>query len=316
MHLLAPNRLLLLLPIAALVVAYVVVRRRRAPAVRHPDLAMIDAFAPRWPGWRQHLTAAALVAALAAMVVGLARPAQAVEVARKEAVVVLAMDVSRSMTATDVSPSRLAAAQAAAKDFVSSAPEGYRIGLVTFDAEARTLASPTTDRAELLQAIDGIEPANGTAAGDGLATAVDVLEADASTATASEDDGYRAIILLADGDSATGRTLGDAAQDAVDAEIPVFTIGYGTADATIEVDGRTLDAGAAPAAIADVAEATGGTDYTATSASELTAVYDEIGTTIGTTVEEQELVVPFALAAALLVSLSVIAATAWSPRLT
>ena len=91
----------------------------------------------------------------------------------------LAIDVSKSMTATDVSPTRLDAAQAAAKDFVESAPAGYRIGLVTFDAETHTLASPTTDRAELLAAIDSLEAANGTAAGDGLATAVDVLDADA-----------------------------------------------------------------------------------------------------------------------------------------
>ena len=316
MHLLAPSRLWLLLPVLALGIAYVVLRRRRtAPAVRHPDLALMDAFAPRWPGWRQHLTAAALLLAMAAMAVGLARPAQAVTVARQEAVVVLAMDVSRSMTATDVSPTRLAAAQSAAKEFVTSAPDGYRIGLVTFDAETHTLASPTLDRAELLEAIDSIEPANGTAAGDGLATAVDVLDADASAATADAADTYRAIVLLADGDSATGRTLADASQDAVDAEIPVFTIAYGTDDATIEVDGRTLDAGAAPAAIAEVAEATGGTDYSATSSGELSAVYEEIGTTIGTAVEEQELTVPLALAAAALLSLAVIATTAWSPRL-
>ena len=318
MTLLAPNRLLLLLAVGGLLATYVIARRRRtAPAVRHPDLAMMDGFAPRWPAWRQHLTAAGLMLALSAMVVGLARPAHAVTVDRKQAVVVLALDVSRSMEATDVSPSRLAAAQASAKDFVSSAPKGYRIGLVTFDAKVHTVASPTTDRAELLTAIDALKPANGTAAGDGLATAVDVLKADATAqATSGTDDTYRAIILLADGDSSTGQTLAAAAKGASDINVPVFTIAYGTPNATIVVDGKTMDAGADPAAIAAVADETGGTDYTASSGAELSAVYDQIGTTIGTEVEQRELTVPLAMLAAALLALTIIATTAWTPRLT
>jgi Ca-activated chloride channel family protein len=318
MTLISPDRLWLLLAVAGLVVAYVVAQRRHtAPAVRHPDLALIDSFAPRRTGWRRHLTALALVLALTALVVGLARPAHAVTVERKEAVVMLALDVSKSMTATDVSPTRLAAAQKAAKEFVSSAPEGYRIGLVTFDAQTHTLASPTTDRAELLTAIDGLKAANGTAAGDGLATAVDVLEADKTAKTAGvDDDTYRAVILLADGDSSTGQTLDQAADGAVDGKIPVFTIAYGTDDATVVVDGKTMDAGADKEAIAAVATKTGGADYSASSGDELTQVYDQIGTTIGTATEHQELTVPLALLAAVLLSLGVVATTAWTPRLT
>lgn len=318
MTLISPDRLWLLLGVAGLVVAYVVAQRRHtAPAVRHPDLALIDSFAPRFGGWRRHLTAFALVLALTALVVGLARPAHAVTVERKEAVVMLTLDVSKSMTATDVAPTRLAAAQKAAKEFVESAPEGYRIGLVTFDAETHTLASPTTDRAELLAAIDGLEAANGTAAGDGLKTSVDVLKADATAKGATaDDDTYRAVILLADGDSSTGTTLDQAADGAVDEDIPVFTIAYGTADATIVVDGKTMDAGADPEAIAAVADKTGGTDYTASTGEELSSVYDQIGTTIGTATENQELTVPLSLLAAALLGLAIVATTAWTPRLT
>lgn len=318
MTLIAPDRLWLLLAVGVLVVAYVVAQRRHtAPAVRHPDLAMIDSFGPRRAGWRRHVTAFALVLALTALVVGLARPAHAVEVERKEAVVMLTLDVSKSMTATDVSPNRLAAAQAAAKEFVTSAPDGYRIGLVTFDTETHTLASPTADRAELLAAIDGLEPANGTAAGDGLSTSVDILEADATAQNAAADDPtYRAIVLLADGDSSAGKTLAEAGTEAGDAGIPVFTIAYGTDDATIVVDGKTMDAGADPEAIAAVAEQTGGTDYTASTSEELSHVYDQIGTTIGTVTEHQELTVPLALLAAGLLALTIMATTAWTPRLT
>lgn len=316
MTLLAPTRLWLLAAVVLLGVLYVVVQRvRRPPAVRHPDLALVDSIAPRWTGWRRHLTAGVLLFALGAFAVGLARPARTVAVDRKEAVVVLALDVSSSMTATDVAPSRLAAAQAAAKDFVTSAPEGYRIGLVTFAAEAKTVASPTTDRAELLAAIDSLETANNTAAGDGLATAVDVLAADAS-ANATSDDPYRAIILLADGDSTKGQTLAEATTGAVDLKVPVFTIAYGTDDATIVVDGKTIDAGADPTAIAAVADATGGTDYTAASSGQLSDVYSQIGTAIAAGTEDQELTVPLALAGALLLSLAIVATMAWTPRLT
>lgn len=316
MTLISPSRLWLLVGVLALAVAYVVVQRtRRAPAVRHPDLALIDAMAPRWPNWRRHAIAGALLLSLGTMVVGLARPASEVTVERDEAVVVLAVDVSRSMTATDVAPTRLAAAQAAAKEFVRDAPEGYRIGLVSYSAETRTLASPTTDRAELLAAIDSLEPADGTAAGDGLTTAVAVLEADADANPAPADaETYRAVILLADGDSQTGTSLADAAQTAADASIPVFTIAYGTDDASIVVDGKTMDASADADAVRAVAEATGGTDHTATSGAELSDVYEQIGTTIDTTTEERELTVPFALVAAGLLSLAIVGATLWTPR--
>lgn len=317
MTLLAPNRLWLLLAVAGLLVGYVLARRRRTvPAVRHPDLAMIDDFAPRFAGWRQHLVAAVLGLSLVALVLGLARPAHAETVARKEAVVMLAMDVSKSMTATDVAPTRLAAAQRAAKDFVESAPKGYRIGLVTFDAQTHTLASPTTDRRALVQAIDSLQPANGTAAGDGLATAIDVLKADETAQPdATGDDTYRAVILLADGDSSTGQTLADAAKGAEALKVPVFTIAYGTQDATITVDGRTIDAAADPKAIAAVADATGGTDYTASSGTELSAVYDQIGTTIGTETQQVELTVPLALLGAALLALAMVGTTAWTPRI-
>ncbi|MCB0970620.1 MAG: VWA domain-containing protein [Acidimicrobiales bacterium] len=318
MTFLAPSRLLLLALVVALAVAAVAVGRfRRPPAVRHPDVGLLDSVSPRWWRWRRHLVAGALVASLAGMVVGLARPARTVEVERSEAVVVLAIDVSRSMGATDVAPDRLTAAQEAAADFVADAPPGYRIGLVTFDTESHTLASPTTDRAELLEAISSLEVADGTAAGDGLATAVDVLEADAASATeAADDDTYRAVILLADGDSSVGVTLDEAAASAAEAEIPVFTIAYGTADAEIVVDGQTMAAGADPVAIAAVAEATGGIDYTASTSAELDDVYDRIGTTIAAATETQEMTVAFGAVAAVLLALAVIGSLLWTPRLT
>src|SRR5213592_2850995 len=147
MTFLSPSRLLLLVFVFALGAAYVVLqKRRRHYAVRFTNIALLDSVAPKRPGWRRHLSAAIAGVALIAMVVGLARPARDEKVPREEAVVMLAIDVSRSMTATDVAPSRLESAVAAAKDFVDGVPGGFRVGLVAFDDEARILATPTLER--------------------------------------------------------------------------------------------------------------------------------------------------------------------------
>src|SRR4051794_29189895 len=143
MTFLAPHWLWLLAACTALVAAYVVLQRRsRHKAVRHPDLALVTSVAPRFAGWRRHLTAAAVVLAATGLVVGLARPARSMEVPRDEAVVVLAIDISKSMSATDIAPNRLAAAGAGPKKFVHKAPGGHRVGLGTFHIKGHTDPTP------------------------------------------------------------------------------------------------------------------------------------------------------------------------------
>jgi Ca-activated chloride channel family protein len=316
--LLAPSRLWLLALVAGAAVAYAVLqRRRRHPAVRHPDVALVAAVAPRGAAWRRHLGALALGVALVAVVVGLARPARAEAVPREDAVVVLAVDTSLSMTATDIAPDRLTAAVAAATDFVERAPDGYRIGLVGFGETATTLAPPTTDHAAVVAALERIEPGPGTAAGDGLAAAVDLVDAADDVAVVTGDDTtYRAVVLLADGASEVGLPLGSAAARAAEAEVPVFTVAYGTDTGTIDVDGVATAVPADPEAMAAVAEATDGATYTATTAEELVAVYQRIGTRIGWVTETVELVTPVALLAAAALALAFVAGLAWTPRLT
>jgi Ca-activated chloride channel family protein len=219
------------------------------------------------------------------------------------------------MTATDVSPTRLAAAITAAKDFVSGAPAAFRIGLVAFDDSGHTLAPPTTNKTTVLDALDRLARGPGTAAGEGLFTALDDLTVATQDSVVASDVPFSAVILLADGANTTGRSLTDAAQAAKDQNVPVYTIAYGTPDGTAETDGKTVPVPADPAAMAEVASITDGSTFTATSGNELASVYDQIGTRIGHTVEQQELAVVFAVAAMAALVLALSGAMLWNPRL-
>ncbi|MEY2590430.1 MAG: Ca-activated chloride channel [Acidimicrobiaceae bacterium] len=316
MTLLSPGKLWLLVIVAALVVAYVALQRsRRRHAVRHPDIRLVAAVSSKRAGWRRHLVAGSLAVAITSLVIGLARPAQSVEVPRTEAVVMLAIDVSGSMTATDVAPTRMEAAITSAKAFVSNAPANFRIGLVAFDDSGHTLAPPTTNRTTVLDALGRLARGHGTAAGEGLFTALDDIKAATSDTVVASKAPYSAVILLADGANTIGRSLTDAAQAAKDQNVPVYTIAYGTPNGTAISDGKTVAVPADPAAMAEVAKTSGGTTFTATSGNELASVYNQIGARIGHTVEQQEVVVLFAVIAMAALVLALSGAMVWNPRL-
>ncbi|HKF84920.1 MAG TPA: VWA domain-containing protein, partial [Candidatus Limnocylindrales bacterium] len=176
---------LLLVPLA--LAAYVLVQRRRARyVVRFTNVDLLSNLVPRTPGWRRHVPTALYLASIAFLVVALARPSMTLQVPREQATVMLTMDVSRSMTATDVDPTRLAAAKAAAASFVDSLPAAFRIGLVAFSTDARLVVKPTTDRGEVRDAIDDLRADGGTALGDAIAISLDAT-ADARTASAEAD---------------------------------------------------------------------------------------------------------------------------------
>ena len=314
MTLLAPERLWLFLAVAAVAIAYVVLqRRRRHYAVRFTNLDLLDAVAPKRPGWRRHLAALVALGALSAMVLGLARPARDQRVPREEAVVMLAIDVSRSMTATDVSPSRMASAVAAAEDFVDEVPDRFRVGLVAFDDEARILATPTLEHRVVVDALGRLEPGRGTAAGDAIEASLQAIETVLGTGEEVEDFAAT-IVLLSDGATTSGTDPIAAAETAADAGVPVTTIAYGTDAGTVEIEGETVPVPADPVAMARIAEATDGTFFEAASASELRAVYEDIQGRVGFTVEQREIVLWFVAAGfvALLVALS--ASMLWQAR--
>jgi len=192
MTFLEPLLLLGLLLVPVLLGLYVVVHRRRSRyAVRFTNLDLLANVAPRRPGLRRHIPTAIYLGAVALLVLGLARPMMTVSVPREDATVVLAIDVSGSMKATDVSPTRLDAAKEAARSFVDQLPAEVRVSLVAFASRPTTLVSPTTDRAEVHDALDRLAPVDGTAMGDAMMQVLDIAEQikadDPSTATPSPD---------------------------------------------------------------------------------------------------------------------------------
>jgi Ca-activated chloride channel family protein len=227
----------------------------------------------------------------------------------------LAIDVSGSMLATDVAPTRLAAAVAEAKRFAVNAPGTFRIGLVAFDDGGHTLATPSTDRTALNDALNRLARGHGSAAGEGLFTALDDIKAATSDTVFAADKPFSAVILLADGANTIGRSLTDAAHAAVDQRVPVYTIAFGTDSGTVVSKGVSVPAPADPAAMAQVAQTTGGSTFTATSGNELASVYEKIGTRIGHIAQQQELVVAFAVAAMIALVIALGGSMLWNPRL-
>jgi Ca-activated chloride channel family protein len=291
MTLLAPSRLWLLLFVAGLAVLYLwLQRRRRHRAVRFTNLALLRSVAPRRPGWRRHLPAALTALSMAALILGLARPARQVRVPKEAATVMLVLDMSASMQALDVAPSRYEAAIAAAKTFVSDLPDQVRVGLVSFDRSPEVVASPTVDHDAVLDGLDHLTIGPGTAAGDALYAALDAITAAQDAAGISpgqqedqsqEKQSGAAIVLLSDGVTTVGSPVVAAAQEAAEEGVPISTIAFGTDSGTVRVQGELIPVPADPDTMAQVAELTSGRFFEAFTADELRGVYEDIGTRVG-----------------------------------
>ncbi len=303
MTFLAPERLWLLLIIPALIGAYLLLqRRRRKYALRFTNLALLSRIAPRRPAWRRYVALGLTVLTLGLMVTAFARPQTEVEVPRERATIVVTVDVSLSMLADDVEPNRLKAAQGAAKAFVDSLPPKYNVALVSFAGTASILVPPTTDRAQVSRAIDGLKLAESTATGDAIFTSLDVLkQVPVDPAHPSEPAPAR-IVLLSDGYRNVGRSVQGGIAAARKARVPIYTIAFGTPFGTVDIEGQRTPVPVDEETMRRIAEATGARTYTAESGQELEQVYADIGSSVGYTTEEQEVTsqwVGFALVAAL-----------------
>jgi len=341
MNFLAPQMLLGLLLVPIAIGFYLWAQRRRSRyAVRFTNLALLSNLVPKRPSWRRHLPPALYLGAIAALLIGLARPTMVVAVPRQDATVILAMDVSGSMRSTDVSPTRLDAARASALAFIDQLPAGVRVGVVSFASEPVTLVSPTTDRTQLKAAIDGLAARDGTAMGDALMQVLDIAEkiqkdgtetpdataapgastAPGASATPSSQP-LVATILLSDGANSVGQAQPlDAAQRAKTLGVPIYTIALGTPTGTVDVQdqsGRivTLDVPPDTAILDQIAAITGGTAFTAPTAAELASVYDNLQSRIGYTEERQEVTFALVGAGLLLVVLGAGLSAVWFGRL-
>ncbi len=309
-------RLWLMIGVAALAVSYLITQRRRGTyAVRFTNLALLDSVAPKRPGWRRHLPAVLMLLALAGMVGAFAKPARNTRVPRERATIILAIDTSLSMEATDVEPSRLKAAQAAAKDFIELLPPRLNVGLVTFNGSAVVRVAPTQDREELLAAIDQLRLGERTAIGEAIYASLDAIKA----APVAEDQKAvpARIVLMSDGETTSGRPDAQAAAAAKKAKVPISTISFGTESGTIELPGQEgpIAVPVNPAALAKVANATNGTAFTAATQSELKAVYEDIGSSVGYTTELRDISATFVGGSLLVLFLAAILSQLWFSRL-
>lgn len=315
MTFLSAGRLWLVLVVLLVAAAYVVVqvKGRERYAVRFTNVALLAAVAPRRPGWRRHLAAGLLLASLVALVVSMAQPARQEMVARERATIVLAVDVSLSMDATDIAPTRLQAAKDAAIAFTEVVPQRINVGLVSFAGTATVLVSPTTDRSAVTSAIERLELAEQTAVGEGVMASLEAIR------TLPETEGGEPvpahILLLSDGETTTGTPNEIAAGAAKEAGVPVTTIAFGTPGGVLEYEGQLIPVQVNEAELAELANATGGSAFTADSAEELTDVYDDIGSSIGFVSEQREIGMWFTVAAFLLLLAASATSLAWSPRL-
>ncbi|HEY2166212.1 MAG TPA: VWA domain-containing protein [Jatrophihabitantaceae bacterium] len=317
MSFLSPQWLWLLVPVGVIAAAYVVVQLRRTKFVaRFSNVELLGSVAPRRPGWRRHLTFALLLIALSVLSIGVARPAAAVRVPRDRATVVMAIDVSLSMEATDVLPSRIVAAQTAAKKFVDLIPARINLGLDAFGGSASVLVPPTLDRASLKTAIDKLQLEQSTAIGEAVFTSLDAISVFGQATTAKGDQPPPArIVLMSDGASNKGRPVTDAAAAAKKADVQVSTIAFGTDTGTVTYDGETIPVPADKPTLDYLAQTTGGSFHTATSVQELESVYANIGSQIGYTTVHRDISWRF-LAIGLLFAMGAAATSMlWSGRL-
>jgi Ca-activated chloride channel family protein len=315
MSFLHPDRLWLLLAVAGVLATYVVIHVRRKRAIaRYTSTHLHASIAPDRLGWRRHVAPLLAAAALALITVGLAQPARAEQVPRDEGVVVLAVDVSASMTSNDIAPNRIQAAISGAAKFVDQIPDGIDVGLVAFDGTARLLVEPTTDHASVVDAVRTLTPGPRTATGEGLATALDAVTSTLPQSVLDSGHVPASVVLLSDGYQTVGRPVEQIAQQAADLGVPVTTIAYGTPTGTVTVQGQIVDVPADTATMANIASVTGGKSFTVTSAGELDAAYTDIRTVVGYRTEQREVTRAFLGAALIALLAAVPLSFVWAAR--
>jgi Ca-activated chloride channel family protein len=348
--------------IPLLIVAYIWVQRRRRFAVRYSSLALVRQALPRHSFLRRHLPFALFLTALTGLIVALARPVNIISVPTNQTTVMLVMDVSRSMCSTDVKPTRIGAAEAAASSFIQRQQGATQIGVVAFSAFAELVQQPTRDEGSLQAAIDSLTVGNRTAIGSGILKALDAIsQVDPNVAPSVDDTSSGAeptpvphgayapdiIVVLTDGVSNTGPMPVDAAQQAADRGVRVYTIGFGTASGSEfpRCDqqylgngsfgggrgfgrgnggggggqgfgfggGGGFNRGIDEATLKQVADMTGGSYYPATSAGELNNVFQNLPTYLIVKHETTEISFIFTAIGALLAALAVALALRWHP---
>jgi Ca-activated chloride channel family protein len=277
-----------LVVVVALLLMYVVAQRaRRRRVLRFANLDLLQAVSrPRPRRWR-HLPAALLVASLALLTTAMAGPTHDIRVPRNRAVVMLVIDVSESMVATDVAPNRLAAAKEAGKRFADELTPGINLGLVEFAGSATLLMSPTTDRDAVKAAIDTLQPAERTATGEGIFTALQAIAATTGVLGGADGPPPARIVLESDGKETVPsepdgpRGAFTAAHAAKEQRVGISTISFGTPDGTVHINDQDIPVPVDDSTLQKISEISGGQAFHAASLDQLNRVYSTLQNIIG-----------------------------------
>lgn len=346
MSFLWPGLLVLLLAVPALVGVYLwVLRRQKAAALRFASLGLVREAMGGARLWRRHLPPALFLLGLAVAILAIARPSALLTLPSQQRTIILAIDVSLSMRASDVQPNRLAAAQAAAKAFVQDLPADLRVGIVSFAGTALLVQKPTRSKDDLVAAIDRLQLDRHTAIGSGIIMSLATLFPEAGIDLESLVLGSRrswrmnrpqekaqprielqpvppgsnnsaAIVLLTDGRRTTGPDPLEAAKMAADRGIRVFTVGFGSAaGGPAMVEGYSIFMMFDEETLKAIAGLTRAEYFHASSSDELTQVYEALSSRFVLTKEEREVTALFAALAALLTLASAALSVAWFHRL-
>ena len=287
-------------------------RRARRYAVRFPAVSTVRAAVEAQNSWQRHLPAAFALAAVAALALALARPHVSYSAPVDEASVMLVSDESGSMAATDVQPTRLAAAEAAANTFINQLPAKAQVGAIAFSSAPNTMQAPRADHAAARSVINSQSAGGGTATGDALALALKVLHGGRAKHPPS------AIVLLSDGAANEGQDVSTVARRAKADKVPIDTVALGTPGGTLpnpDPLGPPLAVPPDPQLMAQIAQLSGGRSFNAQSADELGSIYKRLGKQLGTARRKREVTAEFAIGGLVLLLLAAAGSTRWSGRL-
>ena len=280
--------LLFLVVVLGLIGLYIVVQlARHKRMLRFANMELLESVAPKRPSRWRHVPAILLVLSLLLLTVAMAGPTNDVRIPRNRAVVMLVIDVSQSMRATDVSPSRLAAAQEAAKQFADQLTPGINLGLIAYAGTATVLVSPTTNRDATKTAIDKLQLADRTATGEGIFTALQAIATVGAVIGGGDEPPPARIVLMSDGketvpsnpDNPKGAYT--AARTAKDQGVPISTVSFGTPYGYVEINNQRQPVPVDAEMLKKIAELSGGEAYTASSLEQLKEVFTNLQEQIG-----------------------------------
>jgi Ca-activated chloride channel homolog len=345
-----PSLLWLLLLAPVLVIVYLLAQRRRQKyAVRYASLLVVKDALGRGPGWRRHIPALLFLLGMIVMTVALARPQATVTLPSNRGTVILAIDISGSMRARDISPSRIEAAKEAAREFISKQPRNVRIGIVAFSATAALVQPPTTVKDDMLAAIDRLRLQRGTAIGSGILISLDAIFEDArnnqsssanqssagSSQTTSPDQPLASsqdqtapdpvppgsyssavVVLLTDGQSNTGPDPLDAASQAANRGVRVFTVGIGsTRGDIVGVEGRSFRVGLDEDGLKKIAQITAAQYFKAENERDLVGIYRTLSSRLMVERDQTEITALVAAAAMVVLLMAGMLSLLWFNRL-